>query len=149
MTGETHTIKKESFENNKNCNCFLVSGTMVVEGTGRMLVLAVGENTVENKLKKTLQQEADNTPLEEKLAILADQIGVLGMAAASITFAALFIHLMVDCFKKGIPIFTMDILEIIVDYLVIAVSLIVMAVPEGLPLAVTISLAYSVLKMKD
>lgn len=71
------------------------------------------------------------------------------MAAASITFAALFVHLMIDRMKKGTPIFTMDILEIIVDYLVIAVSLIVMAVPEGLPLAVTISLAYSVLKMKD
>ena len=46
MTGETHTIKKDSFESNKNSNCFLVSGTKVVEGTGKMLVLTVGVNTV-------------------------------------------------------------------------------------------------------
>lgn len=46
MTGETNSVKKDSFENNANNNCFLVSGTMVVEGTGKMLVLAVGENTV-------------------------------------------------------------------------------------------------------
>jgi magnesium-transporting ATPase (P-type) len=63
MTGETKTIKKSSFEDNKNSNCFLVSGTKVVEGTGKMWVLTVGENTVENKLKKTLQQEDDQTPL--------------------------------------------------------------------------------------
>jgi len=41
-----------------------VSGTKVVEGTGKMWVLAVGENTVENKLRKTLQQEDDATPLQ-------------------------------------------------------------------------------------
>jgi magnesium-transporting ATPase (P-type) len=80
---------------------------------------------------------------------LADQIGVLGMGAAAITFLALFMHLLVDCIKNDKPFFTIEVLQILVEYLVIAVSLIVMAVPEGLPLAVTISLAYSVLKMKD
>jgi magnesium-transporting ATPase (P-type) len=46
MTGETNNVKKDSFEVNKNCNCFLVSGTKVVEGTGKMMVLTVGLNTV-------------------------------------------------------------------------------------------------------
>lgn len=59
MTGETHTIKKELFEPNKNNNCFLVSGTKVVEGTGKMIVLTVGLNTVENGLKQKLQEDDD------------------------------------------------------------------------------------------
>ena len=75
ITGEPKLIKKQSFEANVNNNCFLISGTKVVEGTGNMMVLTVGVNTYENILKATLQQEDDSTPLEEKLAILADQIG--------------------------------------------------------------------------
>lgn len=59
MTGETNSVKKESFEVNKNSNCFLVSGTKVVEGTGKMLVLTVGVNTVENGLKLKLQSDDD------------------------------------------------------------------------------------------
>ena len=56
MTGETHSVKKESFEANVNNNCFMVSGTKVIEGTGKMMVLTVGVNTVENGLKINLQQ---------------------------------------------------------------------------------------------
>ena len=64
LTGEPNDIKKESFELNKNNNCFLVSGTKIVEGTGTMMVLTVGVNTVENGLKLKLQQDDDSTPLE-------------------------------------------------------------------------------------
>ena len=71
------------------------------------------------------------------------------MLAAAVTLAALTMHLLVDCFKYGNPIFSLIFLGKFVEYVIIAVSLIVMAVPEGLPLAVTISLAYSVGKMKD
>ena len=149
MTGETHTVKKELFEVNKNKNCFLVSGTMVVQGTGKMFVLTVGENTVENKLRKTLQQDDDTTPLQEKLQVLADQIGKLGMLAAGLTLLALVGHLLVDSVKGHHAIFSLQFLNKLVDYVIIAVSIIVLAVPEGLPLAVTISLAYSVGKMKD
>lgn len=71
------------------------------------------------------------------------------MAASSVTFGALLLHLLVDCYRNDHPVFSVVFLQKVVDYLIIAVSLIVMAVPEGLPLAVTISLAYSVFKMKD
>lgn len=63
MTGEPDDIKKEPFELDHNNNCFLVSGTKVVSGTGTMLVLTVGVNTVENNLKMKLQQDDDKTPL--------------------------------------------------------------------------------------
>lgn len=71
------------------------------------------------------------------------------MLAAAVTLAALTMHLIVDCFKFGHPIFSLAFLSKFIQYVIIAVSLIVMAVPQGLPLAVTISLAYSVGKMKD
>lgn len=73
----------------------------------------------------------------------------MGMAASAVTFAALMLHFVVDCLRSGHPVFSVLFIQKTVDYLIIAVSLIVMAVPEGLPLAVTISLAYSVFKMKD
>ena len=64
MTGESKTIAKEAFEVGSNKNCFLVSGTKVLEGTGMMLVLSVGKNTQENILKAKLQQDDDLTPLQ-------------------------------------------------------------------------------------
>lgn len=96
MTGESKTISKEVFEAGTNKNCFLISGTKVLEGTGMMVVLCVGKNTQENILKAKLQQEDDLTPLQEKLADLADQIGKLGMYSAAFTFLALVLHLLWD-----------------------------------------------------
>ena len=104
MTGETHSVKKESFEVNVNNNCFMVSGTKVVEGTGKMMVLTVGVNTVENGLKINLQQEDDATPLQEKLEILANQIGQIGMWGAALLLAALVVHLLIDAINLGHPI---------------------------------------------
>lgn len=106
MTGETYTIKKESFENNTNAKCFLVSGTKVVEGTGKMMVLTVGVNTVENGLKIKLQQDDDDTPLAEKLEVLANQIGIIGMASAALLLVALVLHLLVDYIQADRNIFS-------------------------------------------
>ena len=91
----------------KNINFCLVSGTKVIEGTGKMLVLAVGVNTVENKLKAKLQQDDDTTPMQEKLEVLADQIGKMGMWAAGITLIALTLHLLWDSFQGGHSIFSL------------------------------------------
>ena len=120
-----------------------------MEGTGKMMVLTVGKDTYENVLKAKLQEEDDKTPLQEKLADLADQIGKLGMWSAGITLVALYIHLAIATFGSKYGFLSGDFFRKVVDYFIIAVSIIVMAVPEGLPLAVTISLAYSVGKMKD
>lgn len=71
------------------------------------------------------------------------------MGAAALLLAALTLHLVIDTFRFGHNLFSLEVLKKFVEYIIISVSLIVMAVPEGLPLAVTISLAYSVGKMKD
>lgn len=128
MTGESHTITKEAFEPNSNKNCFLVSGTRVLEGTGMMIVLCVGKNTQENILKAKLQQDDDQTPLQEKLADLADQIGKIGMYSAGLTFLALLFHLIVGTFQ-GEHSSMMEFFNKLVEYFIIAVSIVVIAVP--------------------
>lgn len=80
---------------------------------------------------------------------MAGQIGNIGVFSASMTFIALLIHFFHDRISKSECIMCYEGVGILVEYFIIAVSIIVMAVPEGLPLAVTISLAYSVGKMKD
>jgi Ca2+ transporting ATPase len=80
---------------------------------------------------------------------LADQIGKIGIGSATLTFLALLIHLTVDIISSGRCVFCYQTMNILVSYFIIAVSIVVIAVPEGLPLAVTISLAYSVGKMKE
>jgi Ca2+ transporting ATPase len=117
-----------------------------------MLVLATGTNSQYGKLKVTLQKEAEETPLQIKLTILAEQIGHVGMVAAGATFICMLGHILYGAYATGDmmgALLSLDILHQLVDAFIVAVSIIVVAVPEGLPLAVTIALAYSVGKMKD
>lgn len=71
------------------------------------------------------------------------------MWSASLTFLALTLHLLMATFKGEHNLFSLEFLNHLVDYFIIAVSILVLAIPEGLPLAVTIALAYSVGQMKD
>jgi magnesium-transporting ATPase (P-type) len=71
-----------------------------MSGTGLMVVAAVGKNSYYGKLKMKIQQEDDDTPLQQKLTLLADQVGKVGMISATATFAAMFLHYIYDCFKE-------------------------------------------------
>lgn len=71
------------------------------------------------------------------------------MKAAILTFAAMTLHLIYDGVFNDYPLFTSHALKELLNFFIVAVTIIVVAVPEGLPLAVTIALAYSVGKMKD
>ncbi len=68
---------------------------------------------------------------------------------ATLVFLAQLVHMIVDASTNQEAFFTIDILNEIVDNFILGITIIVVAVPEGLPLAVTIALAYSVGKMKD
>jgi Ca2+ transporting ATPase len=93
----------------------------------------------------------DETPLQQKLEILANNIGFIGIVSAALTFTAMMLHLIYDIImaEDRSVYLSIETVKSIVEYATIAVSIIVVAVPEGLPLAVTIALAYSVGKMKD
>lgn len=115
------------------------------------MVLAVGVNSQQGKAKLLLTEDDgdDATPLQGKLDILAGQIGDYGMLVAKLVFIAMTIHLTIEDLYYGRNLFTLENVSHLVEYFIIAVTVVVVAVPEGLPLAVTIALAYSVGKMKD
>ncbi|KAF1775719.1 P-type ATPase, cytoplasmic domain N [Phytophthora cactorum] len=169
MTGESDLLSKNAE------NPFLLSGTKVMEGVGKMLVVCVGEHsqagiikslingnrpgaaaaggsdsqtkknpdapddqiynvaTLEEENNKNNEEEESQSPLEGKLYNLTVLIGKLGTLVALLVFVIMSIRFSIDT-----------------DYLnffIIAITVLVVAIPEGLPLAVTIALAYSVKKM--
>jgi P-type Ca2+ transporter type 2B len=154
MTGEPLGIKKNvpSWAAGDKANPFIISSSKILEGTGRMLVLAIGEHSQYGILKKKIQASDDETPLQQKLGILAEQIGHVGMVAAGLTFICMLGHIIHGAYASGDftgSLFNLGTLNHLVEAFIVAVSIIVVAVPEGLPLAVTIALAYSVGKMKE
>ncbi|MBI2373387.1 MAG: calcium-translocating P-type ATPase, PMCA-type [Deltaproteobacteria bacterium] len=124
----------------------LKSGSVVTGGSGVMLVLAVGRGTELGKLQAALTEtDEDPTPLQERLSVLADRIGTFGLGAAIATFLALAAS---AAFRGDIDVSQgLSSLSALLEFAIVAVTIVVVAVPEGLPLAVTISLAYSVAKM--
>ena len=106
LTGESNLMRKESIENclkikndnGKYPSPMVFSGTTVKEGEGWMLVLATGPNSAAGKIREHVMQnkedeESNQTPLEIKLADIAEDIGKFGLWSAIITFAALLIKL--------------------------------------------------------
>ena len=98
--------------------------------------------------EEKLNIEEEETPLQQKLETIANEIGKVGVYVAILTFIAMTVNLVFKTLMADKELFTMDNLSHIVNYIIIAITVIVVAVPEGLPLAVTISLAFSVMKMK-
>lgn len=80
---------------------------------------------------------------------MADDIGRIGTLVAILVFAAMTIHLIIERIYLSETVFDISLINHLVEYFIISVTVIVVAVPEGLPLAVTIALAYSVGKMKE
>ncbi|XP_039180619.1 plasma membrane calcium-transporting ATPase 1-like [Crotalus tigris] len=187
LTGESDQVKK-----NLSQDPMLLSGTHVMEGSGKMVVTAVGINsqtgiiltllgvgehekpketnkngspkTKEGKKvdKKETEETEESSPkptghkkeksvLQGKLTRLAVQIGKAGLAMSVITVTVLIASFFIRTFVVEKRIWTVECTPVYVQYIVkffiIGVTILVVAVPEGLPLAVTISLAYSVKQM--
>ncbi|NXP80618.1 AT2B1 ATPase, partial [Ramphastos sulfuratus] len=196
LTGESDHVKKSL-----DRDPMLLSGTHVMEGSGRMVVTAVGVNSQtgiiftllgaggdeeekekekEKKDKKTKAQDGaamemqplksedggdgdekdkkrSNLPKKEKsvlqgkLTKLAVQIGKAGLLMSAITVIILVLYFVIDTFwvqkRPWLAECTPIYIQYFVKFFIIGVTVLVVAVPEGLPLAVTISLAYSVKKM--
>ncbi|PSC72089.1 P-type ATPase [Micractinium conductrix] len=139
LTGESDPVKK-GFE---PMEPWVRSGTQVTEGSGRMLVLAVGENSEWGRTMALVVGEASDTPLQEKLGWLAAAIGKLGLFVAVVCFIVLLVRWCIE--EQGFPMSKFA--EGPLEFFIFSVTILVVAVPEGLPLAVTISLAYSMKKM--
>lgn len=130
---------------------FLLSGTKVQDGSGKMLVLSVGMRTEWGRLMVTLSEGGeDETPLQVKLNGVATIIGKIGLTFAILTFFVLTIRFIVEkAIHHEIKIWsTNDALKLL-NFFAIAVTILVVAVPEGLPLAVTLSLAFAMKKLMN
>lgn len=142
----------------------ILSGTDIVQGEGLMMCIVVGKISAIGKIMAKVEEDNDGeapeqpqTPLQIKLEIIGTEIGKLGTYAAILTIHVLLFRYFLDgLLKRNIDLFGGETkedspfsqnLKLWVDYIVIGVAVIVVAVPEGLPLAVMISLAYSQGKM--
>ncbi len=141
---KTHVPVKD-FVGTYSPNC-IYRGTTVTEGDGIMEVTAVGDAT---EIGKTARQAAEltgaKTPLNRQLDKLSGVIGKIGFTDAGLTFYALVIR----DYAVGLLTFsyTLENMTLLLSFFMIAVTLIVVAVPEGLAMSVTLSLAYSMRKM--
>ncbi|KAL3537603.1 hypothetical protein ACH5RR_000969 [Cinchona calisaya] len=130
---------------------FLLSGTKVQDGSGKMLVTSVGMRTEWGELMVTLCEGGeDETPLQVKLNGVATIIGKIGLSFAILTFLVLTFRFIA---RKAIHgeirrWSTNDALDLL-NFFAIAVTILVVAVPEGLPLAVTLSLAFAMKKLMN
>ncbi|CEN62346.1 Putative P-type calcium ATPase [Aspergillus calidoustus] len=153
-TGESDVLRKspahevygaiERHENLAKQDPFIVSGAKVSEGVGTFLVTAVGVHSTYGKTMMSLQDEGQTTPLQTKLNVLAEYIAKLGLAAGLLLFVVLFIKFLAqlkglgNADQKG---------QAFLQIFIVAVTVIVVAVPEGLPLAVTLALAFATTRM--
>ncbi|MGL4944209.1 MAG: calcium-translocating P-type ATPase, PMCA-type [Thermoguttaceae bacterium] len=121
-------------------------GTMVTDGHGILRVTAVGDSTEMGKIASSLGSEATpDTPLQEKLARLAKQLSVIGISAATLIFIVMVLRAVL--LATGSEVAGFDLAgEVLLAFLV-AVTVVVVAVPEGLPMMVTVSLALNMMKM--
>ncbi|CAL9236485.1 unnamed protein product [Arabidopsis halleri] len=128
---------------------FLLSGTKVQNGSAKMLVTTVGMRTEWGKLMETLVDGGeDETPLQVKLNGVATIIGKIGLTFAVLTFVVLCIRFVLEKATSGsFTNWSSEDALTLLDYFAISVTIIVVAVPEGLPLAVTLSLAFAMKKL--
>ncbi|KAJ4286014.1 plasma membrane calcium [Collariella sp. IMI 366227] len=132
-------------ENIKKLDPFIISGSKVNEGTGTFLVTAVGVNSSYGRIMMTMNTEQDDTPLQKKLNNLADGIAKFGGGAALLLFIVLLIKFCAQLpnnhdtpDQKG---------QTFLRLFITSVTVVVVAVPEGLPLAVTLALAFATTRM--
>lgn len=145
LTGESMPVKVSAE------HPYLMSGTKVQDGSCKMLVATVGMRTQWGKLMATLSEGGnDETPLQVKLNGVATIIGKIGLFFAIVTFSVLVQKLFSAKLIEGTQWnWSGDDALMLLEYFAIAVTIVVVAVPEGLPLAVTLSLAFAMKKMMN
>ncbi|KAM0028395.1 putative P-type Ca(2+) transporter [Helianthus debilis subsp. tardiflorus] len=151
MTGES-----EHIEVNATGNPFLISGAKVADGHCRMLVLSVGMNTSWGKMMSSITGDNnEQTPLQSRLNKLTSSIGKVGLAVAFLVLLVMLIRYFTGNTEdenskreyNGKRTSVNEILDSVTGIFSAAVTIVVVAIPEGLPLAVTLTLAYSMKRM--
>lgn len=151
MTGESHWI-----EVSRDQNPFLLSGSKVIDGCGKMLVTSVGMNTSWGEMMSTISSDSvPQTPLQGRLSKLTSSTGIIGLSVAFLVLVVLLVRYFIGNTKEengkiqfiagktGVD----EVINAVVGITTAAVTIVVVAIPEALPLAVTLTLAYSMRRM--
>ncbi|RDA86693.1 hypothetical protein CP532_5023 [Ophiocordyceps camponoti-leonardi (nom. inval.)] len=155
-TGESDIIRKRpadevyaairDHESLKKMDPFIQSGARIMEGVGTYLVTSTGTFSTHGRTLMALNDDPEMTPLQVKLNVVATWIAKLGSAVGLLLFIVLFIQFLVRLprltdvtpAKKG---------QMFLNIFIMVVTIVVVAVPEGLPLAVTLALAFATTRM--
>ncbi|KAL3632815.1 Calcium-transporting ATPase 9, plasma membrane-type [Castilleja foliolosa] len=150
MTGESKIVQKD------HKSPFLMSGCKVADGAGTMLVTGVGINTEWGLLMASISEDnGEETPLQVRLNGVATFIGIVGLSVALLVLVVLLVRFFTGTslnpdgtaqFVRGSTSLGHAV-DGVIHIITAAVTIVVVAVPEGLPLAVTLTLAYSMKKM--
>lgn len=167
LTGEPLGIMKEPINESNYTEggmATMLAKSLITSGTGRALVLAVGPMSVAGVITTKTQTETEPTLLQKKLETIANKIGKVGFGCAIMTYVAMIIRIILEMVEvipcgcqnitacvedancKPLDVsFTLEnrLWRELLDTFIICIAIIVAAIPEGLPLAVTISLSFS------
>jgi Ca2+-transporting ATPase len=157
MTGESVPVEKQAPPQpaavlagdwrNADDQYLVYRGTMISDGHGQFLVTSVGDRTRLGQIAANLgkAESDDDTPLTRKLAKLAGQITVVGVTSALLIFVVMAFFTFWNFWNGSGEI--LPLLRGLLNGFIVAVTIIVVAVPEGLPMMVTVSLALNMMKM--
>ncbi|KAK1590617.1 calcium-translocating P-type ATPase [Colletotrichum navitas] len=156
-TGESDIIKKRNGEEVFNAiqngddprklDPFIQSGARIMEGVGTFMVTSTGIHSSFGKTLMALDEDPEVTPLQSKLNNIAEYIAKLGGAAGLLLFVVLFIEFLVKLPKQPASVTPAQKGQDFINIVITVVTIIVVAVPEGLPLAVTLALSFATRRM--
>ncbi|WQF84103.1 Putative P-type ATPase, HAD superfamily, P-type ATPase, transmembrane domain superfamily [Colletotrichum destructivum] len=155
-TGESDVLKKTAGDqvmklldskqsNHDDLDPFIISGSKVLEGMGTYVCTSVGVYSSYGKIMMSVRYDIESTPLQKKLERLAIAIAKLGGGASALMFFILLFRFVASL--PGDNRLPADKASTFMDLLVVAIAIIAVAVPEGLPLAVTLALAFATTKL--
>jgi Ca2+-transporting ATPase len=156
-TGESDIIKKrgadevfaaiENHDDLKKQDPFIQSGARIMEGVGTFMATSTGIYSSYGKTLMALNEDPEMTPLQAKLNVIATYIAKIGGGAGLLLFIVLFIEFLVRLPKQDSSVTPAQKGQMFLQIFIVVVTIIVVAVPEGLPLAVTLALAFATTRM--
>lgn len=142
----------------QNPDIVLLQGCTILSGSGRAIVCAVGKNTLREVMlaekssedrKKELCIEDDPTPEQNRLSEFGKVISTFAWISALVIFACLMIYWLILMMVLKQPIISEKSLSLLLENFMVAVTILIVSVPEGLPLAVSIAMAFSTDRLKE